>query len=95
MASLSQHTQASLPALPAHLQNEKDLVSHLASRFHNNEPTARLSSQATISINTFTNSSHVANGTKQASAMGAAEELASRMWTRLSSRHENQAAVFL
>lgn len=95
MASVPQHAQASLPALPGHMQNERDLASHLASRFHVNEPTARLSSQAIISVNTFTNSSHGPNGQKEGSAMGAAEELASRVWTRLGARQENQAVVFL
>ncbi|PNS21058.1 Chitin synthase 8 [Sphaceloma murrayae] len=92
---MASHTQASLPALPPHLLNERDLASHLASRFHVQEPIARLSSQAIISLNTYTNSAHGPNGGKEGSAMGAAEELASRVWTRLGSRQENQAVVFL
>ncbi|GAM84665.1 hypothetical protein ANO11243_026640 [Dothideomycetidae sp. 11243] len=95
MASAPQHAQASLPALPTYMQNEKDFASHLASRFHVSEPTARLSSQAIININTFTTSSHGPNGAKEGSAMGAAEELASRVWTRLGARQEDQAVVFL
>ncbi|KAF2154372.1 glycosyltransferase family 2 protein [Myriangium duriaei CBS 260.36] len=95
MASAPQHAQASLPALPGYMQNEKELASHLASRFHVSEPTARLSSQAIININTFTTSSHGPNGAKEGSAMGAAEELASRVWTRLGARQEDQAVVFL
>lgn len=90
-----QHVQASLPALPAHLQSDTHLTAHLASRFHVSLPTAQLSSHAIISLNTYTSSAKGPNGGKEGSAMGAAEELAARAWTRLGSRQENQAVVFL
>lgn len=54
-----------------------------------------LSSQAYISVNTYTSAAKGPNGGKDGSAMGAAEELAQRMWTRLGSRQENQAVLFL
>ena len=90
-----QHATASLPSLPAHLQSDTHLTSHLASRFHVSEPTARLSSHAIISINTYTSSAKGPNGGKEGSAMGAAEELAQRALTRMAARQENQAVVFL
>ena len=93
--SFPQHATASLPLLPAHLQSDTHLTSHLASRFHVSEPTARLSSQAIISINTYTSSAKGPNGGKEGSAMGAADDLAARAWTRLAARQENQAVVFL
>ncbi|KAF2222813.1 CHS5 chitin synthase, class V [Elsinoe ampelina] len=92
---MATHTQASLPALPQHLLNERDIASHLASRYHVQAPVSQLSSQAIVSINTFTSSAQGPNGQKEGSAMGAAEELASRIWTRLGARQENQAVVFL
>jgi len=90
-----QHATASLPSLPAHLQSDAHLTSHLASRFHVSEPTARLSSHAIISINNYTSSSKGPNGGKEGSAMAAAEELAQRALTRMAARQENQAIVFL
>lgn len=93
--ALPQHAQASLPALPSHLQSDTHLTAHLASRFHVSLPTAQLSSQAIICLNTYTSSSKGPNGGKEGSAMGAAEELASRVWTRMGARQENQAVVFL
>lgn len=93
--SVPPHAQPSLPALPAHLQSDTHITSHLASRFHVSLPTTNLSSHAIISLNTYTSSSKGPNGGKEGSAMGAAEELASRAWTRLASRQENQAIVFL
>ncbi|EGD88673.1 hypothetical protein H112_03593 [Trichophyton rubrum D6] len=89
------HAQSSLPALPAHLQNDTHLAAHLASRFHVSLPTARLSSQALICLNTYTSSTKGPDGGKEGSAMGEAEDLARRAWTRLGSRGENQAIVFL
>lgn len=89
------HAQASLPALPAHLQDDTHLTAHLASRFHVSLPTAQLSSHAIIALNTYTSSAKGPDGSKEGSAMGAAEDLASRAWTRLGSRQENQAVVFL
>jgi chitin synthase len=64
-------------------------------RFHVSQPTARLSSQALICLNTFTSSVKGTNGGKEGSAMGEAEDLAKRAWTRLGGRGENQAVVFL
>lgn len=89
------HAQSSLPSLPAHLQSDTHLTAHLASRFHVGLPTARLSSQALISLNTFTSSSRGPDGGKEGSALGEAEDLAKRAFTRLGARGENQAVVFL
>jgi chitin synthase len=94
MASTS-HSQANLVALPAHSQSDTGLTSHIASRYHAQLPISNLSSQAIVSINTYTSSSRGPNGGKEGSAMGSMEELASRIWTRLGSRQENQAAVYL
>ena len=90
-----QHAQDSLPALLAHEQSDTRLTAHIASRFHVSLPTTRLSSHATISVNTYTSSAKGHNGQKEGSAMSAAEELASRACTRLGARGENQAVVFL
>ncbi|KAL2003441.1 hypothetical protein VTN02DRAFT_3844 [Thermoascus thermophilus] len=89
------HTQSSLPSLPAHLQSDTHLTGHLASRFHVSLPVSRLSSQALICLNTFTSSMKGPDGGKEGSAMGEAEDLARRAWTRLGARGENQAIVFL
>lgn len=89
------HAQPSLPSLPAHLQSDTHLTAHLASRFHVSLPVARLSSQALISINTYTSSARGPDGGKLGSAMGEAEDLAGRAWSRLGQRAENQAIVFL
>ncbi|KAL2811043.1 chitin synthase-domain-containing protein [Aspergillus granulosus] len=89
------HVQSSLPSLPAHLQSDTHLTAHLASRFHVGLPTARLSSHALISLNTCTSSSKGPDGGKEGSAMGEAEDLARRAFTRLGARGENQAVVFL
>lgn len=89
------HMQASLPSLPPHLQSDTHLTAHLASRFHVSLPTAHLSSQALICLNTYTSSTRGPNGGKEGSAMGEAEDLARRAWTRLGSRGEDQAVVFL
>ncbi|KAL9124736.1 MAG: hypothetical protein Q9217_005967 [Psora testacea] len=89
------HAQPSLPALPAHLQSDTHLTAHLASRFHVSLPVARLSSQALISLNTYTSSLKGPDGGKAGSAMGEAEDLAGRAWSRLGQRAENQAIVFL
>ncbi|RDW90316.1 chitin synthase class Va [Aspergillus mulundensis] len=89
------HVQSSLPSLPAHLQSDTHLTAHLASRFHVGLPTARLSSHALISLNNFTSSSKGPDGGKEGSAMGEAEDLARRAYTRLGARGENQAVVFL
>ncbi|KAK5941978.1 hypothetical protein PMZ80_005929 [Knufia obscura] len=88
------HMQASLSALPAHLQSDTHLTAHLASRFHVSLPTAKLSSQALICLNTYTSSTRGPNGGKEGSAMAEAEDLARRAWTRLGSRGEDQAVVF-
>ncbi|KAJ5627136.1 Chitin synthase 8 [Penicillium herquei] len=89
------HAQSSLPALPAHLQSDTHLTAHLASRFHVGLPTARLSSQALIALNTYTSATKGPDGKKEGSAAGEAEDLARRAFTRLGARAENQAVVFL
>lgn len=89
------HTQPSLPSLPAHLQSDTNLTAHLASRFHVSHPTARLSSHALISLNTYTSSSKGPDGGKEGSAQAGAEDMAERAWLRLGHRSENQAVVFL
>ena len=90
-----QTSQASLPSLPAHQQSDTNLTAHIASRYHVQCPVSYLSSSAVVSVNTYTTSSKGPNGGKDGSAMGAAEELASRAITRLGHRQENQAIVFL
>lgn len=90
----SPHT-ANLVSLGPHHQSDTGLTAHIASRFHINQPITTLSNGSYISVNTYTNAAKGANGGKEGSAMGAADELANRMWSRLGSRQENQAAVFL
>ncbi|KAI1775315.1 glycosyltransferase family 2 protein [Hypoxylon cercidicola] len=89
------HTQPSLPSLPAHLQSDTHLTAHLASRFHVSIPTARLSSHALISLNTYTSSTKGLDGGKEGSAMAGAEDMADRAFLRLGHRTENQAVLFL
>jgi len=86
---------ANLVSLPNHMQSDTSLTAHIASRYHVNQPVTTLSSNAYISVNTYTSVGKGQNGGKEGSAMSAAEELAQRMWTRLGARQENQAAVFL
>ncbi|KAK4506133.1 hypothetical protein PRZ48_004098 [Zasmidium cellare] len=88
-------SQPNLAGLPAHSMSDTNITSHIASRYHSHLPITNLSSQGYISVNTYTSSAKGPNGGKEGSAMGAAEELAARMWARLGSRQENQAAVFL
>lgn len=88
-------TQPSLPSLPLHLQSDTHLTAHLASRFHASHATARLSSHALISLNTYTSSNKGPDGGKEGSAQGGAEDIAERAWLRLGRRSENQAVVFL
>lgn len=90
-----QHAQESLPSLPAHEQSDTRLTAHIASRFHVNLPITRLSSQAIISVNTYTSAGKGVNGAEDGSAVAAARELASRSWTRMGARGENQAVLFL
>lgn len=90
-----QHTQANLVALPAHLINDTGITSHVASRYHAHHPVSNLSSQGIVSVNTYTSSAKGPNGTKDGSGMGAMEELAERIWSRLGQRQENQAVSFL
>ncbi|KAI2636953.1 glycosyltransferase family 2 protein [Hypomontagnella submonticulosa] len=89
------HTQPSLSSLPAHLQSDTHLTAHLASRFHVAIPTARLSSHALISLNTYTSSTKGLDGGKEGSAMAGAEDMADRAFLRLGHRTENQAVLFL
>ncbi|TGJ86874.1 hypothetical protein E0Z10_g1901 [Xylaria hypoxylon] len=89
------HTQPSLPSLPAHLQSDTHLTAHLASRFHVSIPTARLSSHALISLNTYTSSTKGLDGGKEGSAMAGAEDMADRAFLRMGHRSENQTVLFL
>ncbi|PGH32103.1 chitin synthase [[Emmonsia] crescens] len=93
--SAPSHAQSSLPSLPAHLQSDTHLTAHLASRFHVSLPTARLSSQGLICLNTYTSSTRGPDGQREGSAMGEADDLARRAWARLGGRGENQAVIFL
>ncbi|QSS66113.1 chitin synthase [Histoplasma capsulatum] len=93
--SVPAHAQSSLPSLPAHLQSDTHLTAHLASRFHVSLPTARLSSQGLICLNTYTSSTRGPDGQREGSAMGEADDLARRAWARLGGRGENQAVIFL
>ena len=90
-----QTSQASLPSLPAHQQSDTNLTAHIASRYHIQNPISYLSSGAVVAVNTYSSSAKGPNGGRDGSAMGAAEELASRAVTRLGHRQENQAVVFL
>ena len=87
-------SQPSLPALPAHQQSDTNLTAHIASRYHVQCPVSYLSTGAVVSVNTYTSSTKGPNGGKDGSAMGAAEDLAGRAYTRLGQRSENQAVVF-
>jgi chitin synthase len=95
MGGQPQIAEESLPSLPSHLQSDTQLTAHLASRYHAHMPTARLSSHALISLNTYKSSSVGPNGGEEGSAMAGAKELASRAWASLGHREENQAVVFL
>lgn len=64
-------------------------------RFHVGLPTAHLSSQALIALNTYSSATKGPDGGKEGSAAGEAEDLARRAFTRLGARAENQAVVFL
>jgi chitin synthase len=90
-----QTSQASLPLLPAHQQSDTNITAHIASRFHLNQPITTLSTTGYVSVNTYNSSSKGPNGGIEGSAMGMAKEIASRTWTRLGQRQENQAVVFL
>jgi chitin synthase len=91
----SVQSQSSLPALPVHLQSDTHITAHLASRFHISLPTAWLSSHALVSLNTYSSSAKGHEGSKEGSAIGGAEDLAHRAYTRLGARSENQSVVFL
>src|SRR4051812_10497762 len=77
---------ASLASLPLHVQSDTHLTAHLASRFHLSMPTATISSQALISLNTYTTANVAASE---------CEKMAERMFRRLGERGENQAVLFL
>ncbi|QIX00853.1 hypothetical protein AMS68_006370 [Peltaster fructicola] len=93
--AVPQHGQANLVALPPHLINDTGITSHLASRYHAHSPVSGLSNSGIVSVNTYTSSTRGPNGTKDGSGMGAMEELAERIWSRLGHRQENQAVSFL
>lgn len=63
--------------------------------FHAGLATARLSSQALISLNTYTTAARGPDGVKESSAVGEVEDLARRSFTRMGVRGENQAVIFL
>lgn len=90
-----QHGQANIAALPSHLISDTGITSHIASRYHAHFPVSNLSSHGVVSLNTYTSSTRGPNGGKDGSGMGAMEEMANRIWTRLSNRQENQAVIFL
>lgn len=90
-----QYLQDSLPSLPEHLQSDTQLTAHLASRFHAHLPTARLSSHALITLNTYTSSSKGPNGGEEGSCDAAVKELGARAYARLGHRKEDQAVIFL
>jgi chitin synthase len=91
----TQAIEDSLPSLPLHEQSDTGLTQHLARRFHAHLPTARLSSQALITLNTYTSATSGPNGGEEGSAAAATKDLASRLWARLGHRQENQAVLFL
>jgi chitin synthase len=91
----SQVNEDSLPSLPLHAQSDTGLTQHLASRYHAHLPTARLSSQALITFNTYTSATIGQNGGEEGSVAAATKDLASRIWARLGHRQENQAVLFL
>ncbi|KAF8461706.1 chitin synthase 8 [Kalaharituber pfeilii] len=86
MANPPPQSQPDLAQLPNHLQSDTHITSHLASRFHLALPTATVSNNAIVSLNTYTTPSVV--GVEL-------ENLAGRMTKRLSARAENQAVLFL
>lgn len=75
------------------LPNKRSLI-RLES-FHVSLPVSRLSSQALVSVNTYTSSAQGPDGGKVGSAMAEADELAGRAWARLGGRGEDQAVIFL
>jgi chitin synthase len=90
-----QTNEDSLPSLPLHQQSDTQLTQHLAARYYAHLPTARLSSQALLTFNTYTSALDGHNGTEEGSAASATKDLASRLWARLGHRQENQAVLFL
>ena len=90
-----QYLQDSLSSLPDHLQSDTHLTAHLASRFHAHLPTARLSSHALITLNTYTSSSKGVNGGEEGSCDAGVKELGARAYARLGHRKEDQAVIFI
>lgn len=91
----AQTNEDSLPSLPLHQQSDTQLTQHLAARYYAHLPTARLSSQALITFNTYTSASDGQNGGEEGSAFSATKDLAARVMARLGHRQENQAVLFL
>ncbi|KAB8337164.1 hypothetical protein FH972_021468 [Carpinus fangiana] len=89
------HAQDQLQALPPHLQGDVQITAHLASRFHVQMPISHLSSQGFVAFNTFTSTAKGPEGSKEGTAVAACDDLATRAFTRLGTRQENQAVLFL
>lgn len=89
------HAQDQLQALPPHLQGDVQITAHLASRFHVQLPVSHLSSQGFVAFNTFTSTGRNSEGNTKVSAVAACDDLATRAFTRLGARQENQAVLFL
>lgn len=89
------HLTAHLASRQVFGSSVEDCLLTVLYSFHVSLPTARLSSQGLICLNTYTSSSKGPNGGKDGSAMGEAEGLARRAWARLGTRQENQGFVFL
>lgn len=90
-----QHGQANIVALPAHLTNDAGITSHIASRFHAHHAISNLSTSGIVAVNSYTSSTRGPDGLKEGSSMGAMEDLAERLYSRLGHRQENQATIFL
>lgn len=82
-------------AIPDPVDEYTMSIANVRVRFHVGLPTAHLSSQALIALNTYSSATKGPDGGKEGSAAGEAEDLARRAFTRLGARAENQAIVFL
>lgn len=94
-AGQPQYLTASLPALPQHLQSDTQLTAHLASRFHAHIPSALLSSQGVVALNSYTRPDAGVEGSEEGSGAAATKDLGARAYARLGRRNESQAIVFL
>src|SRR6266536_2461371 len=64
-------------------KSRMEKILNAVNSFHVSLPTARLSSQALICLNTYTSATKGPDGGKEGSAMGEAEDLARRAFSRL------------